>query len=94
MRTQVRDGANMRSVIGHTARHFDRAIIMPNLVPPVTTAAAVGEAQPAPTAQALSGISSSPCTCQTCPDRAQPGAAICHRPWGMLRHMGSTPTKE
>ena len=33
----VRDGAAMASVIGHTARQFARAIIMPNLKPPVTT---------------------------------------------------------
>uniref|UniRef100_A0A383W571 dihydroorotase n=1 Tax=Tetradesmus obliquus TaxID=3088 RepID=A0A383W571_TETOB len=32
----VRDGDNMRSVVPHTAAHFARAIIMPNLVPPVT----------------------------------------------------------
>jgi len=35
----VRDGAAMAAVIGHTARQFARAIIMPNLQPPVTTAA-------------------------------------------------------
>jgi dihydroorotase len=34
----VRDGAAMQSVIGHTAAQFARAIIMPNLRPPVTTA--------------------------------------------------------
>jgi len=33
----VRDGDAMRSVIGHTAAQFSRAIIMPNLKPPVTT---------------------------------------------------------
>ena len=35
----VRDGAALRSVIGFTAAQFARAIIMPNLKPPVTTAA-------------------------------------------------------
>ncbi len=34
-----RDGATMRAVVPHTARQFARAIVMPNLVPPVTTAA-------------------------------------------------------
>ncbi|GIX23326.1 MULTISPECIES: dihydroorotase [Caldimonas] len=34
----VRDGAAMASVVPHTARQFARAIIMPNLKPPVTTA--------------------------------------------------------
>lgn len=36
----VRDGEAMAAVIGHTARQFARAIIMPNLRPPVTTAEA------------------------------------------------------
>ena len=34
----LRDGAAMADVVGHTARQFARAIIMPNLKPPVTTA--------------------------------------------------------
>lgn len=37
----VRDGAGLKSVVPHSARYFGRAIIMPNLVPPVTTAALV-----------------------------------------------------
>jgi len=36
----LRDGAMMAAVLGFTARVFARAIVMPNLVPPVTTAAA------------------------------------------------------
>ena len=35
----VRDGAPMASVLPYSARQFGRAIIMPNLRPPVTTAA-------------------------------------------------------
>ncbi len=35
----VRDGAALQAVVPHTARQFGRAIIMPNLRPPVTTAA-------------------------------------------------------
>lgn len=34
-----RDGAMMRRVVPYTARQFARAIVMPNLVPPVTTMA-------------------------------------------------------
>jgi len=34
----LRDGAMMRAVLPHSAAHFGRAIIMPNLVPPVVTA--------------------------------------------------------
>jgi dihydroorotase len=36
----LRDGEQMRSVVGATARVFGRAIVMPNLEPPVTTVAA------------------------------------------------------
>ncbi|MEK8049386.1 dihydroorotase [Ideonella sp. DXS22W] len=36
----VRDGAAMAAVVPYTARQFGRAIIMPNLRPPITTAAA------------------------------------------------------
>ena len=32
-----RDGATMRAVVPHTARQFARAIVMPNLTPPVTS---------------------------------------------------------
>ena len=33
----VRDGAALAAVLAHTARQFGRAIIMPNLQPPVTS---------------------------------------------------------
>lgn len=36
----LRDGPMLTAVAGHTARQFARAIIMPNLAPPVTTVAA------------------------------------------------------
>ena len=36
----LRDGAMLGSVVNHTARQFARAIVMPNLAPPVTTVAA------------------------------------------------------
>src|SRR5579863_440289 len=35
----VRDGAMLKACLPFTARHFGRAILMPNLVPPVVTAA-------------------------------------------------------
>jgi len=35
----LRDGEMLRNVVGHTARQFARAIVMPNLTPPVTRAA-------------------------------------------------------
>ena len=36
----LRDGAMLGSVVNYTARQFARAIVMPNLAPPVTTVAA------------------------------------------------------
>ncbi|MBV7378371.1 dihydroorotase [Maritimibacter dapengensis] len=33
----LRDGAMLKAVLPETARHFGRAIVMPNLVPPVVT---------------------------------------------------------
>ncbi|QFT77282.1 dihydroorotase [Erythrobacter sp. THAF29] len=38
-----RDGEVMRGVVPYTARQFARAIVMPNLTPPVTTAAMAAE---------------------------------------------------
>ncbi len=39
MHLHLRDGAMLKGVLPETARHFARAIVMPNLVPPVVTAA-------------------------------------------------------
>ncbi|HEY8538447.1 MAG TPA: dihydroorotase, partial [Steroidobacteraceae bacterium] len=39
----VRDGAHLASVVPFTARQFARAVIMPNLKPPVTTVAQAAE---------------------------------------------------
>ena len=39
MHLHLRDGAMLRGVLPETTRHFARALVMPNLVPPVVTAA-------------------------------------------------------
>ncbi|WP_438730183.1 dihydroorotase [Parasphingorhabdus sp. DH2-15] len=39
----LRDGAMMQAVIGYTARQFARAIVMPNLSPPVTSSQQASE---------------------------------------------------
>ncbi|WP_425992277.1 dihydroorotase [Brevundimonas sp. TWP2-3-2] len=36
----LRDGPMLRSIVDHTARQFRRAIVMPNLTPPITMVAA------------------------------------------------------
>ena len=38
----LRDGVALEAVLAHTARRFGRAIVMPNLKPPVTTVALAG----------------------------------------------------
>ena len=35
----LRDGDMLRAVVGHTSRQFERALVMPNLAPPVTDVA-------------------------------------------------------
>ena len=40
MHVHLRDGAMLHGVLPYTARHFGRALAMPNLVPPVTSVAA------------------------------------------------------
>ncbi|QXP83187.1 dihydroorotase [Methylococcus sp. ANG] len=39
----LRDGAAMADIVDHSARQFGRAVVMPNLKPPVTTVAAALE---------------------------------------------------
>ncbi len=39
MHLHLRDGAMLEAILPESARHFARAIIMPNLIPPVVTAA-------------------------------------------------------
>ena len=39
----LRDGAMLADVVAHTARQFARAIVMPNLSPPMTSTGAVAE---------------------------------------------------
>ena len=58
----LRDGAAMAAVLPHTARQFARAIVMPNLKPPVTY-------------QTMTGRSSSP-ACSSTPRRHYFGGAV------------------
>ena len=56
----VRDGAPMAAVVPATARQFARAIIMPNLRPPVTTAAAAAAYRDRITAAVPAGVDFTP----------------------------------
>ncbi len=42
LHVHLRDGDMLGCVVGHTARQFGRALVMPNLNPPVTTTAQAG----------------------------------------------------
>ena len=52
----LRDGAAMAAVLPFTAARFARAIVMPNLKPPVTTAAAATEYRAAHPRGAARGV--------------------------------------
>ncbi len=56
----VRDGAALHTVVPHTAAEFGRAIIMPNLKPPVTTAVQALEYKQRILAAAPKGVSFEP----------------------------------
>jgi dihydroorotase len=56
----LRDGATMAAVLPHTARQFGRAIVMPNLKPPVTTVAMAAAYRERILAALLAGSASAP----------------------------------
>ena len=56
----LRDGAVMRSVVPYTANQFARAIVMPNLSPPVTTVEAAAAYRDRILAAVPQGISFTP----------------------------------
>lgn len=75
-----RDGAVMRDVVPHTARQFGRAVVMPNLTPPVTTTAQAAAYRNRILAAVPAGVSFTPLmTCyltdSTDPDDLARGAA-------------------
>ncbi|TBW40095.1 dihydroorotase [Siculibacillus lacustris] len=57
-----RDGAVLAEVVPHTARAFGRAVVMPNLAPPVTTTAAATAYRARILAAVPAGIDFSPLT--------------------------------
>jgi len=56
----LRDGAAMAAVLPHSARQFARAIVMPNLRPPITIVAAAGEYRARILAALPAGVSFEP----------------------------------
>lgn len=72
----VRDGEGLKSVVPHTAAAFGRAIIMPNLVPPITTAAAAIEYRKRVFAAVPPGTSFEPLMTLYLTDNTQPGEVL------------------
>lgn len=69
----VRDGAVLKSVVPHSAQQFARAMIMPNLISPVTTVAAAVDYRQRVLQAVPEGVNFSPCmtlylTDDTAPD--------------------------
>lgn len=68
----VRDGAAMASVVPHSAAQFARALIMPNLKPPVTTAALAAAYRDRILAAVPAGVSFQPLMSLYLTDRLAP----------------------
>ena len=71
----LRDGGMLQAVAHYTARQFARAIVMPNLVPPVTTVAAA-EAYRARIVAALPGVDFTPLMTCYLTDGADPSELV------------------
>lgn len=69
----LRDGAMLKSVVGYTAHQFARAIVMPNLSPPVTSAAAAAAYRERIVAALAPGVDFTPLMTCYLTDAADPG---------------------
>jgi dihydroorotase len=80
----LRDGEALRAVLPHTARQFARAIVMPNLKPPVTTTAQA-QAYRARIVEALpAGLEFTPLMTLYLTDRTDPGEVLRARESGVV----------
>ncbi len=80
----LRDGAAMRDVLPHTAERFARAIVMPNLKPPVTTTALALAYRERILAALPAGSSFEPLMTLYLTDNTQPGEIIKAKQSGMV----------
>lgn len=80
LHVHFRDGAMLRQVVPYTARAFGRAIVMPNLTPPVTTAAQAAAYRERILAAVPDGVRFSPLmTCYLTDDTDPSDLAAGHR---------------
>jgi dihydroorotase len=70
----LRDGASMQAVLPYTARQFARAIVMPNLTPPITTAEAALAYRARIQAAVPAGLSFTPLMVAYLTDATEPDA--------------------
>jgi len=80
----VRDGAALATVVPHTARRFGRALIMPNLRPPVTTTAQALAYRERIRAAVPAGISFEPLMSLYLTDNTEPDEIDCARASGAV----------
>jgi hypothetical protein len=80
----VRDGAALASVVPHTAAQFGRAIIMPNLKPPVTSLAAANAYKARIMAAVPAGVAFEPLMTLYLTDNISPAAIIEAKAGGVL----------
>lgn len=80
----LRDGAGLASVLPHTAREFGRAIVMPNLKPPVTNAVLAGEYRERILAALPAGISFQPLMTLYLTDNTTPADIVAAKNCGFV----------
>ena len=80
----VRDGAALHTVVPHTAAQFGRAIIMPNLKPPVTTAAQALAYKQRIQAAVPAGVSFEPLMTLYLTDNLAPAEIACAKAAGVV----------
>ncbi|MXO71303.1 dihydroorotase [Alteraurantiacibacter buctensis] len=72
----LRDGAMLAGVVGHTARQFARAIVMPNLTPPVTDVASAVAYRDRILAAVPAGMTFTPLLTAYLTDRSDPAELV------------------
>ncbi len=80
----LRDGNMLRGVVAHTARQFGRAIVMPNLSPPVTTAGAARDYRDRIVAALPAGVTFEPLMTAYLTDHTDPADLVAGKADGVL----------
>ncbi len=81
----LRDGAALQAVLPHTARQFARAIVMPNLKPPVRTVAEAGAYRERILAAIPEGVAFEPLMTLYLTDNTSPGDILAAKASGFVK---------